>query len=345
MNNNNLTINSVEELRTRLDEMVAEFVGTNISTSATKTANTAYRNAFLEHLHTGLASNILKEGSDGAGGYLVPDTYEKELVEALRDKNILRRLGTIIPTTTTLKIPVVDTHGKASWVDEGETFSFTEEKYGQIEIDAYKLAIAMLVSDEMLEDSGIDLESYIKSSFAEVLGDMEEEAFLTGDGKGKPVGIIHQAETALEVASLSALTLDDVIDLEYSVKQPYRKNAVCIVSEEAYLHLRKIKAFNGKPAWEPSLTEGEPDKLLGRTVYVTKYLNSEYCNTPILFGDFSYYRIGDRGKIHFKRLSERFADCGLVGYQATQRVDAKLVLPEAVKSIKVKSNENQSQAE
>lgn len=189
--NNNLTINSIEELRTRLDEMAAEFAGANISTSATKTANNTYKNAFFEHLHTGLASNILKEGSDGAGGYLVPDTYEKELVEALRDKNILRRLGTIIPTTTNLKIPVVDAHGKASWVDEGETFSFTEEKFGQIEIDAYKLAIAMLVSDEMLEDSGIDLESYIKISFADVLGDMEEEAFLTGNGKGKPVGIIH----------------------------------------------------------------------------------------------------------------------------------------------------------
>lgn len=345
MNNNNLTINSIEELRTRLDEMAKEFAGANISTTESKTTDTAYRNAFFEHLHTGLTSNVLKKGSDGAGGYLVPDTYEADLVQALRDKNLMRRLGKIISTTTNLKIPVVDAHGEAFWVEEGEAYSFTEESFGQIEIDAYKLAIAILVSDEMLEDSGIDLEAYIKSSFADALGNAEEEAFFTGNGKGKPVGIIHQVDAALEVDTLSSLTLDDVIDLELSLKQPYRKNAVYIMSEEAYLHLRKIKAFNGKLAWEPNLTEGEPDKLLGRTVYVSKYLNSEYCNTPILYGDFSYYWIGDRGKRHIKRLSERYADRGLVGYQASQRVDAKLVLPEAVKSIKVKSNENQSQAE
>lgn len=102
MNNNNLTINSVEELRTRLDEMAAEFAGANISTTESKTTDTAYRNAFFEHLHTGLTSNVLKKGSDGAGGYLVPDTYEEELVQALRDKNLMRRLGKIISATTNL---------------------------------------------------------------------------------------------------------------------------------------------------------------------------------------------------------------------------------------------------
>ena len=345
MNNNNLTINSVEELRARLDKMAAEFTDTNISGISGHVTDSAYRNAFFEHLHTGLTSNVLKKGSDGAGGYLVPDTYETELVQALRDKSLMRHLGKSISTTTNLKIPVADVHGEAFWVEEGESYSFTNETFKQIEINAYKLGVKILVSDEMLEDSGIDLEAYIKSSFAEALGDAEEEAFFTGNGDGKPVGIIHQAETALEFDTLSSITLDDIVDLEYSLKQPYRKNAVCIMSEEAYLHLRKIKTYHGKPAWESSLTEGEPDKLFGHTVYVTKYLNSEYGNTPILYGDFSYYWIGDRGKRHFKRLSERYADRGLVGYQATQRVDAKLVLPEAVKSIKVKSNENQSQSE
>ena len=258
MNNNNLTINSIEELRTRLDEMAKEFAGTNISATESKTTDTAYKNAFFEHLHTGLTSNVLKKGSDGAGGYLVPDTYKAELVQVLRNKNLMRRLGTIISTTSNLKIPVVDAHGEAFWVEEGESYSFTNESFGQIEIDAYKLAVAILVSDEMLEDSGIYLEAYIKSSFADALGDAEEEAFLTGNGKGKPVGIIHQTEAALEVDTLSSITLDDVIDLEYSLKQPYRKNAVFIMSEEAYLHLRKIKTFNGKPAWKPSLTEDEP---------------------------------------------------------------------------------------
>ena len=333
---------TVDTLKARLDKMAEEFNGTKADTTKKAKDDTAYRKAFFDHLHTGMPTNELKEGSDGAGGYLVPDSYDKELVQALSEKSILRGLATTISTTHRLKIPTVNSHAAASWVQEGGSFDFGDETFGQIVIDAYKLGDAILVSDEMLEDSGMELESYIKESFGERLGIAEEYAFFNGDGNGKPTGIAYQADVARKVASIDELTLDDMIDLYYSVKTPYRKNAVYIMSTDAYLRLRKIKTYNGRPAWTSNLNDNTPDQLLGTPVYVTDALNSEdpeanLCDTPVLYGDFSYLWIAERGKRTMKRLVERFADRGFVGYTVTERVDAKLMLPEAVKCIKLES--------
>ena len=190
----------------------------------------------------------------------------------------------------------------------------------------------------MLEDSGVDLESFIEDAFATALGDKEEEAFFTGDGNGKPTGIVYQAEVAEEV-TVDELNLDTALDLMYSVKRSYRENgAVFIMSEEAYLILRKQKVRDGKYVWSRDLRDSEPDTLFGVPVYVTKNLRElANGNVAMLYGDFSYYWIGDRGKRKMKRLEERYAEQGLVAFITSQRVDAKLVLPEAVKSVKIKS--------
>ncbi|WP_373207856.1 phage major capsid protein [Clostridium paraputrificum] len=131
---------------------------------------------------------------------------------------------------------------------------------------------------------------------------------------------------------------ENPLHMVHSLKAPYRAKGVFVMSEDAYIKLRKIKFFDGRPAWQPSLIEGEPERLFGCDVYVSDYMPTvDGGNKPVLFGDFEYYWIGDRGKRRFKRLSERFADHGLVGFVATQRMDGTLVLPEAVKSLVVKS--------
>lgn len=105
--------------------------------------------------------NALREGSDGAGGYLVPDEYEDKLIEGLKEHNILRSLAHTIPTTHDLRIPVVLSNTTAQWVNESGDYPDTELCFGQTVISAYKVATSVLVSDELLEDSGIDLEDYI----------------------------------------------------------------------------------------------------------------------------------------------------------------------------------------
>ena len=83
--------------------------------------------------------------------------------------------------------------------------------------------------------------------------------------------------------------------------------------------------------WQPSLTSGEPDKLLGYDVYTSQYAPAD----AIAFGDYKYYNIGDRGTRSFKQLNELFAGNGLIGFVAKERVDGKLILPEAVQILKI----------
>ncbi|MGI6167032.1 MAG: phage major capsid protein [Eubacteriales bacterium] len=261
-----------------------------------------------------------------------------KLVEALYENNILRGISTIKHTNHDLKITITEDGGSAQWVEESHAYPDSDLTFGQITLKAYKLGTKILVSDELLEESGIDLEAYIKKCFGENIGRAEEEAFLTGDGIGKPTGLIYQAQPGTETAEAGKVCIDDVIDLVHSLKQPYRhgKNTAFIMSEKVYQMLRKTRTASGRLIWSSNTKADDYDTLFGYRVYVSKYLDSTepgfaLGTYPILFGDFSFFWIGDRGKRVIKRLAERYADYGQVGFVVTQRVDGKLVRPEAIK--------------
>lgn len=334
------TARTYEELKSRLDELSGNTVEkqTNNTAEAKKKAE-AYNTAFWETMHTGMPQNTLKEGSDGSGGYLVPDTYDDRLVQALKQKNVLRQIATIIPTTQKLTIPVSLGGENASWMPENEPYTFCEAEFGGIEIDAYKLGSSILVSDELLEDGGVDLEKYIEEAFAYRIGNAEESAFIRGDGNGKPIGLIHQASVGKVTDEIGRISADDLVDMEFSLTEPYRKNAVWVMSNDAYCRLGQLRHYRGNPIWSNGLEEEKPMKLFGYPVYICNHMDDVTPGSiPVMFGDFSYYWIGDRGKRVIKRLVERYADHGQVAFITTERVDAKLVLPEAVKMLKVKSD-------
>lgn len=286
--------------------------------------------------------NALQIGTDSEGGYLVPDEYERTLVEALEEENIFRQLAKIIQTSSgDRKIPVVATKGTASWIDEEGAYLESDDSFGQVSIGAYKLGTMIKVSEELLNDSVFNLESYISREFARRIGAKEEESFFTGDGTGKPLGILAAtggAETGITAASATAITADELIDLFYSLKAPYRKNAVFLMNDSSVKALRKLKDGNGQYLWQPSLTAGTPDMLLGRPVYTSAYMPAMAASAKsVLFGDLSYYWVADRQGRSFRRLGELYATTGQVGFLATQRVDGKLILPEAVKVLQQKS--------
>ena len=326
-----------EELRRHLDSLAEDLTGKPDKTAIEQKKAKAYNTAFWETMHTGIPSDALKEGGDGSGGYLVPDTYEDTLVEALRKENVLRRLGYTIQTTRDLNIAVAHDSGGAAWVKENEPIYPVDAAFDKLVLGAYKLATSVRISDELLEDSGFDLERYIRREFGERIGRAEEEAFLTSSGTGRPTGLIHQAPVGVVSEREGDVTLDDMISLMHSVKAGHRQKGVWLLSEDVDMRLRRIKLFDGRPIWERSLATREPDILFGHKAYTTKHLDEVAPgNTVALFGNFDYYWIGDRGKRVMKRLAEVLANHGQVKFIASERVDARLVLPEAVKSLKIK---------
>ena len=286
--------------------------------------------------------NALQEGTDSEGGYLVPDEFERTLVEALEEENVFRTLAHVIKTSSgDRKIPVVASKGSASWVDEEGAYQESDDAFSQVSIGAYKLGTMIKVSEELLADSVFDLEAYISKEFARRIGAREEESFFNGDGKGKPLGILAAAggaEVGVTAASATAITADEVIDLFYSLKAPYRKNAVWLLNDATVKQIRKLKDTTGQYLWQPSLVAGTPDTILGRPVKTSAFMPTTAASAKtIAFGDFKYYWIADRQGRTFKKLSELYAANGQVGFMGTQRVDGKLILPEAIKVLQQKS--------
>ena len=283
--------------------------------------------------------NALQVGTDSEGGYLVPDEYERTLIEALEDQNIFRQLAHVIHTSSgDRKIPVVASKGTASWIDEEAQYPESDDAFGQVSIGAYKLATMIKISEELLNDSVFDMPAYIAKEFARRIGAAEEEAFFTGNGTGKPLGILAAtggAETGVTAAAADKITMDEVIDLFYSLRAPYRRNAVFIMNDATVKALRKLKDGQGQYLWQPSITASTPDTILNRPVYTSGFMPTLATgNKTILFGDLGYYWVADREGRSFKRLNELYAPTGQVGFLASQRVDGKLILPEAVKVLK-----------
>ena len=309
-------------------------------------ASAEYRRSFWNAMRSKMPShevmNALQVGTDSEGGFLVPDEFERTLVEALEEQNIFRTLAHVIQTSSgDRKIPVVASKGTASWVDEEGAIPESDDGFGQVSIGAYKLGTMIKVSEELLGDSVFDLEAYVSREFARRIGNKEEEAFFTGDGTGKPLGVLADtggAEIGVTAAAAGAFTADEVFDLFYSLKAPYRKNAVFLMNDASVKALRKLKDSNGQYLWQPSLTATTPDTLLGRPVYTSAFMPAlEAGKKSVLFGDLSYYWVADRQGRSFRRLGELFAPTGQVGFLATQRVDGKLILPEAVKVLQQKA--------
>ena len=284
-------------------------------------------------------SNVLQEGNDQQGGYLVPVEYDNRLIDVLNEENIMRSLATKITTSGEHKINIAATKPAAAWIEEGGALTFGDATFDQIMMDAYKLHVAIKVTEELLYDAAFNLEGYIIDQFGKALANAEEDAFLNGDGKGKPMGVFDttnggQYNTTTSTANISA---DDIINLVYTLKRPYRKSAAFITNDKTLASLRKLKDNNGAYLWQPALTAGEPDRLFGYAIHTSQFAPEAAAGKPAMaFGDFSYYNIGDRGSRSMQELKELFAGNGMVGYVMKERVDGRLILPEAVQILKMK---------
>ena len=297
--------------------------------------NAMHKDAMLKALRSNFrqVDNVLQEKVDADGGYLVPEEYDNRLIQSLEGENIMRQLGHTLTTSGDHKINIAATTPAAAWIDEGGQLTFGEATFKQALLDAHKLHVAIKVTEELLYDSAFNLENYILEQFGKALANAEEDAFLNGDGTGKPTGVFHQTNGGTYLTEVATLKADDIINLIHALKRPYRKGAVFILNDKTIAAIRKLKDNNGAYMWQPSYQVGEPDRLLGYPVYTSQFAPEN----KIAFGDFSYYNIGDRGTRSFKQLTELFAGNGMIGFVAKERVDGKLILKEAVQILPIKA--------
>ena len=324
------------------------------------TATEEYNKAFWNNMRGDVSfevRNALSVGEDTAGGYTVPDEFHRQLIEALEENNVFRGLAHVIRTSSgTRTIPIAADNGKASWVEEGNAISESDLTFSVQTLSAYKLGCLIRVSNELLNDSAFDIGAHIARRFGVRFGNAEEDAFINGKGvsadpsttPSEPTGILTTLATpSVTTAGSGIISFDDVYKLFYALKGPYRQKAKFLCNETALLQLMLLKDGNGQYIWKPGIEIGKPDTILGHAVYTSTYMPaiegdpaSDAGKKVLLFGDFSYYWIADRTNRTMKRLNELYAVNDQVGFIGTQRVDGKLILPEAMKVLGLGSQAN-----
>ena len=302
-----------------------------------------YANDFTEgaiHCRGGInARNTLEEGNDHHGGYLVPDIMEKYIIQALEGQNVMRRLATVIQTDGAESIIPVVTHvPEAQWLAEGEAVNIVDTAFDTRTLKQHKLGVMIQVTDALAKDAGVDIREFLAGLFAQSIAGAEEQAFITGDGVKCPTGILAEsgAQTALTIQNAEAHKADDLVALYYSLGEAYRKRAVFLMHEDTAKILALLKDDQGRYLCGDCLCNTVPETLFGCPVHTSRFMPKlEAGAKAIAFGDLSAYWIADRGNRSLRRLTELFARQSKVGFRMTERVDGRLMIPEAVKVLQV----------
>ncbi|AQS52543.1 hypothetical protein BW727_100133 [Jeotgalibaca dankookensis] len=295
-----------------------------------------YNKAFWNTMRT--QQEIYSEMSnmkDSTGSYPAPYEFMHSYTPALEKENVFRRIGTVVKTTSPEgKIFASTSTGKAEWLSEGVAIPESNDTINQFTLNSYKLASLTRLKHTFVTDNKFDIEKYLKNEFARRFGREEENAFLNGDGVDAPTGILHPtegAEVGVTAAGTDAITYDEVIKLYFSLGKHYRRNAVWIINDETALYLRTLKDSSGNYLWNHS-----DNTILGKPVEYSNYMpGMESGNKAIAFGDFSFFWIVDRQSLSVKVLKEKYILEGQIGYASYERLDAKLIVPEAVKVLQL----------
>ena len=289
------------------------------------------RRAYDLYLRSGHERYELNDVSLDSMGYLLPRRLEAKLVNAMNTLSVLRPLCTEVTTAGDRALPIVNGHGKAAWVPEGHPIPMVKDAFDRVNLDSHKLAAIIRVTSELLKDSAVDIEAYLAATFADRLAVSEEEAFIAGDGADKPLGLIRQAKAGCMTQSAGSVSIEDVLNLIFSVPEKHRRNGTLLMNDNTLLSLYKQCAALGTNLWL-----GKDDTFFGyRIVRCASMPDAVSGSTPILFVDFKQVYINNNGVRSIKRLDQLFIANDHIGFLMAERVGIKLTVPDAVKGLQV----------
>lgn len=277
--------------------------------------------------------NALAEGYEaGTDSYTIPYGNDNTYTDTLAEEDLFRRYGTVIHTPTSEGfIQTVACSASAEFVNENAAYTLSEDIFTRISFNSYKLATLSKLNNTFVADTHFDLESYLNQEFAKRFGKAEEDVFLNGSGTDEPSGLLPSATVGVTATSASNITFDEVMELYSSVKPEYRKRGVWVMNDDTALVLRTLKDADGNYLWRTN-----DDTILGKTIEISPYapdIASEA--TPLAFGDLSYYWVIERKSLAVRILTELYAVEGMTGFAAHERIDGKLIRPEAVKTLQM----------
>jgi HK97 family phage major capsid protein len=280
----------------------------------------------------------LTKGTATKGAELIPTSFSAELMRHLIFFAQVRQTRSRVLRTSggeNLLVPKTTAYGSAAIVAEAGAIGESDQTFGQITLSSFKYANLVQLSRELVEDEAIDITGELARVAGLQVGTANGAHLVTGTGSGQPQGVANTPVTGFTFANYAAFTgnasnisTDGLIDLFHSVNPGYRTNGEWLMRDQSLAAVRKFKDTTGQFIWQPGLTEGAPDRLLGRPVITDPTMPISGAGAAIiLFGDFNlFYTIRDVDGVRFER-SDDFAFANdLITYRVILRTDAKQVL-------------------
>jgi len=222
-------------------------------------ASEDYNEAFEKYIRRKTVTAALERGQTSKGGALVPTQLDNKIRELLYTMNPLREFCDVIETASDKDVPYAPNIGEASWIAESANYPESDPSFGRVNFRPEKVGRMIKISDELLDDSSFDIGSYIAKVLGQSIAMAEEKAFLTGNGGGKPGGIIGSSGAAsggviqVQTSVSRSLSGDDVIKIVYDLQREYRRRAIWVINDKLVGSIRRLKGSDGHYLWQPSL--------------------------------------------------------------------------------------------
>jgi len=313
--------------------------------------NAEYKGAFLSYARKGdtsalekLEGKSLSVGTDKDGGYLVTPQMSAQINKKVFESTPMRQLASI-ETISSDSLDLIDDVDEvsASWTGETTTRSETDTpEIGKRNIVAHEMYAEPRVTQKLLDDANVNVEAWLADKIAEYFSRLEATAFVSGTGTGKPRGFLtYAAGTSWgqieQVASGTSADFgaDDLIALFYALKDQYAKNSSWLMQRATVKNVRQMKGSDGQYLWQPALTAGAPDMLLGRPLYYANDMEAIGASSlSVAVGDFKAgYKIVDR--IGIRTLRDPYTAKPFIKFYTTKRVGGDVTNFEAIKLLKL----------
>lgn len=294
------------------------------------------RKAYYRYIRHNETSLDLPIGLNPVGGILLHEEFESKLMNAINRITVLRELCTQVKTSGDRTVPIVTGYGHPAWVPEGGDIPTVKDTFDKIVLDSHKLVAITRMSSDLIKESAIDIEQMLADTFADRMAPMEEETFISGDGVNKPLGLLQQAAVSCETQTAGTVSVEDILNLVFSVPEKYRRNGTLLMNEKTLLSLYKQCSASGTNLWLGKTNDGKDDTLFGyRIVRCSSMPEVQSGSIPVLFGDFKKVYINDCGDRGFRRMKELYSEFNQVAYMLGEHVGIRLAIPDAIKGLKV----------
>lgn len=287
------------------------------------------------------ANSIVKSDDVSAGYLLAPPEMEAAIIKNLIETTPMRALATVrVIGGDSLKQPKKTTSGSASRIGEIATRTNTgDPAYGMIEIKAPEMYARIAVSEQMLEDSGYDLLAELREDATEQFAVKEGAEYISGtNASNQGEGVLTNGSISYTASGeAAAITADGLFGLIYGIKTGYAANAILGMNRATLGAIRKLKDGMGNYLWTPGIANAAPNTINGVPyVEMADMPNIAAGTYPVIYGDFRRgYKIVDRIGISFQTDFTTEADNGLVIFRARKRSGSAVVLPEAIRKLKI----------